>query len=58
MPREPTEVYIHSRRALLDALTALEAHLDALVLVGAQAIYPRQGRAPRDRPATRKGVAV
>lgn len=38
MPGSPTELAIGSRKALLDALVALEAHLDALVLVGAQAI--------------------
>ena len=40
MPGEPTELYVRSRRALLDAL---EQHLDALVLVGAQAIYMHTG---------------
>ncbi len=43
MTSEPTELYVRSRRALLDALDALEAHLDALVLVGAQAIYLHTG---------------
>ncbi len=43
MARELTELYIRSRRALLDALTALEGHLDSLVLVGAQAIYLHTG---------------
>jgi hypothetical protein len=43
MPGEPTELYIRSRRALLDALIALEEHLDSLVLVGAQAIYLHTG---------------
>jgi hypothetical protein len=33
--------YVAARRVLLDALTALEGHLDSLVLVGAQAIYLR-----------------
>ena len=36
---QPNEVYIYARRVLLDALTALEAHLDAVILVGAQAVY-------------------
>lgn len=31
--------YVAARRALLDALLALRAHLDAIVLVGAQAVY-------------------
>lgn len=43
MAGEPTELYIRSRRALLDALAALEAHVDSLVLVGAQAIYLHTG---------------
>jgi hypothetical protein len=34
-----SELAIVARRALLDAFEALEAHRDALVLVGAQAIY-------------------
>lgn len=39
------ELYVKSRRALLDALTALESHRDGLVLVGAQAIYLYTGEA-------------
>jgi len=34
-----------ARAALLDAIQALEAHIDALVLVGAQAIYLHTGKA-------------
>lgn len=37
--------YIAARRVLLTALRALEAHLDALVLVGAQAVYLHTGNA-------------
>ena len=37
--------YIAARCALLDALDALSDHLDALVLVGAQAIYIHTGEA-------------
>lgn len=40
---ELTDLYVRSRRGLLDALEALEPHLDALVLVGAQAIYLHTG---------------
>ena len=40
-----SEGYIAARGALLDALAALEQHLDALVLVGAQAIYVHTGTA-------------
>ena len=35
--------YIAARRVLLDALGALEHHLDSLVLVGAQAVYHHTG---------------
>ena len=38
---QPHEVYIYARRVLLDALTALRPHLDAVILVGAQAVYLR-----------------
>ncbi|MFK4788814.1 hypothetical protein [Microbacterium sp. ZW T5_56] len=37
--------YVAARRVLLDALTALEPHLDSLVLVGAQAVYHHTGDA-------------
>lgn len=37
--------YVAARRVLLDALAALEAHLDAMVLVGAQAVYLHTGDA-------------
>lgn len=43
MPGEPDPQYVLARRALLDALEALEPHLDALVLVGAQAVYLHTG---------------
>lgn len=36
---------VESRAALLDAIAALEAHKDSVILVGAQAIYLRTGRA-------------
>lgn len=39
------ELYVKSRRALLDALEALEDHHQSLVLVGAQAIYLHTGEA-------------
>jgi hypothetical protein len=35
----PDPLYVRARGALLDALDALEPHLDAIVLVGAQAVY-------------------
>ena len=39
------ELYVLARRVLLDALDALGAHRDAVVLVGAQAVYLRVGEA-------------
>ena len=39
----PDPLYIVARRALLDALEALGQHRDALILVGAQAIYIHTG---------------
>lgn len=39
------ELYVLARRVLLDALDALGAHRDAIVLVGAQAVYLRVGEA-------------
>ena len=40
------DLLVASRRALLDALDALRPHLDAVVVVGAQAIYMHTGAAP------------
>jgi hypothetical protein len=42
---EPHELYVMARRVLLDALDALGSHRDAIVLVGAQAVYLRVGEA-------------
>jgi hypothetical protein len=39
------DLLVAARRALLDALEALRAHRDALVLIGAQAIYLHTGEA-------------
>lgn len=39
MPGGPDPLYVAARGALLDALEAVDAHLDAIVIVGAQAIY-------------------
>ena len=41
----PDPLYVRARNALLDAADALAEQLDALVLVGAQAIYLHAGRA-------------
>ena len=40
-----SEEYIVARRTLLDVLEALAEHRDALVLVGAQAVYLHTGAA-------------
>jgi hypothetical protein len=42
---EVDELYVLARRVLLDALYALGTHRDAIVLVGAQAVYLRVGEA-------------
>lgn len=42
---DPDPLYIAARRVLLDSLEALEKHLSALVLVGAQAVYLQTGEA-------------
>jgi hypothetical protein len=42
--------YVTARRVLLDALTALEGHLDNLILVGAQAVYHHVGEADLNVP--------
>lgn len=45
--------YVEARRVLLDALDALRPHLDAVVLIGAQAVYLRTtGRLPTYQPYT------
>jgi hypothetical protein len=43
MPGVPDQIYVDARRALLDALQALSPHREALVLVGAQAVYLHAG---------------
>ena len=45
MSGDPDPAYIRARRVLLDALTALEPHLDSVILVGAQAVYMHAGEA-------------
>jgi hypothetical protein len=40
------DLEVRARRALLDAIDALGSHQDAVVLVGAQAIYLHTGEAP------------
>lgn len=49
----PRIEYIEARRVLLDVLSALHEQLDAVVLVGAQAVYLRTaGRLPTYQPFT------
>lgn len=49
----PRIEYVEARRVLLDALDALRAHLDAVVLVSAQAVYLRTaGRIEGYQPFT------
>lgn len=49
----PRIEYVEARRVLLDALDALRPHLDAVVLVGAQAVYLRTaGRLEGYQPFT------
>jgi hypothetical protein len=43
MPGAVDGAYVRARRVLLDALEALTDHLDAVILVGAQAIYLHVG---------------
>lgn len=45
MPGVPDPLYVRARAALLDAAEALDEHLDAVILVGAQAIYLHTGDA-------------
>lgn len=54
MADEPVRIeYVEARRVLLDALGALEQQLDAVVLVGAQAVYLRtEGRMAGYQPFT------
>lgn len=40
----PAEIYVAARRALLDALDALQPHHRAIIVVGAQAVYLRTTR--------------
>lgn len=44
---QPRIEYVEARRVLLDALTGLQPHINAVVLIGAQAVYLRTtGRLP------------
>ena len=53
MPDSPRVEYVEARRVLLDALDALRGQLDAVILVGAQAVYLRTtDRLPTYQPFT------
>lgn len=45
MPGELDPLYVVARQVLLDGLAALGAHREAIILVGAQAIYLHTGDA-------------
>ena len=45
-PGEPDDLLVRARAALLDAFDALQDHRDAVVVIGAQAIYLRTQSAP------------
>lgn len=49
-----TDLPVRTRAALLDALEALEAHLDALIVIGAQALYLHTGDAEVPVPSETK----
>lgn len=53
MTSEVRREYVEARRVLLDALTGLRPHLEAFVLIGAQAVYLRTvDRLPGYQPYT------
>ena len=52
-PMSPAFEYVAARRVLLDALVALEPHIDAMVVIGAQAVYLRtEDQMPSYQPFT------
>ena len=49
----PAWEYVAARRVLLDALVALKPHIDAVIVIGAQAVYMRtEDRMPHYQPLT------
>ena len=44
-PRGSADLLVQARSALLDALEALAEHRDAVIVIGAQAIYLHTGNA-------------
>ena len=53
MAGKPDREYVEARRVLLDALVSLAPHAEALVLVGAQAVYLHVGEGDRGSPGRR-----
>jgi len=52
-PVSPAYEYVAARRVLLDALVALEPHIGAVIVIGAQAVYLRtEDRMPHYQPFT------
>ena len=52
-PTSQAYEYIAARRVLLDALVALKPHIDAVIVIGAQAVYLRtRDRMPHYQPFT------
>ena len=52
-PVSPSYEYVAARRVLLDALVALEPHIGAVIVIGAQAVYLRtEDRMPHYQPFT------
>lgn len=52
-PVSPAYEYVAARRVLLDALFALESHIGAVIVIGAQAVYLRtEDRMPHYQPFT------
>lgn len=45
MSGEPDSLYLLARRALLDALSAVEPHLNSIIVIGAHAVYLHTGPA-------------
>ncbi|MCY4369117.1 MAG: hypothetical protein OXF41_06765 [bacterium] len=52
-PASPAYEYLVARRVLIDALVALEPHIGAVIVIGAQAVYLRtEDRMPHYQPFT------
>ena len=57
-PQDLDARYVAARRVLLDALTVLAPHGDAVILAGAQAVYLHTYRLTPARDTHRDGLAV